>query len=468
MLQVNRVSALVYRGLPLFAQNLVCTASGYTRFRARFTHHFDAKIAEWEDTVGWSLERLRELQRARLDLLVKRARQHVPYYRDLPEPSKAKDPSRAILETLASIPPLEKAEYGDEPQSFIARDIPRRRLIRGQTSGTTGTSLPLWSVSETLVEEFATVWRMRRSFGVTSPIDPSLTFNGNIIVPFHQSRPPFWRSSSYDHRTLFSVYHMTPTNLRAYADAVHSLPAEYIEGYPSAIHLMARTLLEDGRPIDPGRIKAIFTSSESLLSFQRETIEEAFGAPVRDRYGASEKVVSMTECREGRLHVDLEYCIVEVETSVETDEFEAGPLLVTGLSNYATPLFRYRIGDVGTRSKHPCSCGRAGDVFLDVDGRVEDYVLTPDGRLVGRLDHIFKKQLDVAEAQIIQTSEASIDVVIVPRSSYSNASSRALMREIRARLGTEIKIKIETTDSIPREANGKFRAVKSEFGRIRA
>jgi phenylacetate-CoA ligase len=231
---------------------------------------------------------------------------------------------------------------------------------------------------------------------------------------------------------------------------------------------MARALLENGRPVTPGRIKAIFTSSESLLSFQRETIEKAFGAPVRDRYGASEKVVSMTECREGRLHVDLEYCIVEVETATETDEFEAGPLLVTGLSNYATPLFRYRIGDVGTRSKHPCPCGRAGDVFLNVDGRVEDYVLTPDGRLVGRLDHIFKEQFDVAEAQIIQTSEASIDVLIVPRSSYSNTSSRALLREIRARLGTKMKIKIKIRDSIPREANGKFRAVKSEFGRIHA
>ena len=465
---MDRVSDFVYRALPLFAQNLVCTASGYTRFRARFTHHFNNKIAEWEGTVGWPIERLRELQRTRLDLLVNRARQHVPYYRDLPEPSNAKDPLRAIQETLAAIPPLEKADYGDEPQSFIARDIPRRRLIRGQTSGTTGTSLPLWCLPETLVEEFATVWRMRRNFGVMSPISPNLTFNGNIIVPFNQSRPPFWRSSSYDRRTLFSVYHMTPENLRSYADAVHSLPAEYIEGYPSAIHLIARALLETGNPVSPGRVKAIFTSSESLLSFQRETIEKAFGAPVRDRYGASEKVVSMTECREGRLHVDLEYCIVEVETATETDDFEAGPLLVTGLSNYATPLFRYRIGDVGTRSKQPCPCGRAGDVFLDVDGRVEDYILTPDGRLVGRLDHIFKEQFDVSEAQIIQTGEASIDVLIVPRSSFSNASRRALMRKIRARLGTKMEIKIKTRDSIPREANGKFRAVKSEFGRIHA
>jgi phenylacetate-CoA ligase len=399
---------------------------------------------------------------------VNRAREHVPYYRDLPEPSRAKDPSRAILETLASIPPLEKVDYGDEPESFIARDIPRRRLIRGQTSGTTGTSLPLWCVAETLIEEFATVWRMRRSFGVMDPMDPNFTFNGNITVPFHQHQPPFWRHSFYDHRTLFSVYHMTPENLRSYADAVHSLPAEYIEGYPSAIHLLARVLLELGRPMAPGRIKAVFTSSESLLSFQRETIEEAFGAPVRDRYGASEKVVSMTECREGRLHVDLEFCIVEVETTSETDESETGQLLATGLSNHATPLFRYRIGDVGTRSKHPCPCGRAGDVFSHVDGRVEDYVLTPDGRLVGRLDHIFKEQFDVAEAQIIQTSKASIDVLVVPRSSYSNASNRALMREIRARLGTEMQIQIKICDNIPREANGKFRAVKSEFGRIHA
>jgi phenylacetate-CoA ligase len=404
----------------------------------------------------------------RLDLLVNRAREHVPYYRDLPEPSKAKDPFRAILETLASIPPLEKADYADEPQSFIARDIPRLRLIRGHTSGTTGTSLPLWCAPETLAEEFATVWRMRRGFGVMDPVAPNLTFNGNIIVPFNQNRPPFWRSSSYDRRTLFSVYHMTPANLRSYADAVHALPAEYVEGYPSAIHLMARALLENGRPVAPGRIEAVFTSSESLLSFQRETIEKAFGAPVRDRYGASEKVVSMTECRERRLHVDLEYCIVEVETTTETDDFETGPLLVTGLSSCATPLFRYRIGDVGTRSKRPCPCGRAGDVFFQVDGRLEDYILTPDGRLIGRLDHIFKKQFDVAEAQLIQTSETSIDVLIVPRSRYSSASSRALMREIRARLGTKVEVKIKITDSIPREANGKFRAVKSEFGRIHA
>ena len=141
-------------------------------------------------------------------------------------------------------------------------------------------------------------------------------------------------------------------------------------------------------------------------------------------------------------------------------------LLITGLGQEATPLLRYRIGDVGTRSKKPCPCGRSGDVFLHVDGRVEDYVLTPDGRLVGRLDHVFKEQLDVAEAQILQDDKNSIDVFIIPRENYTDISERRLLRAIRSRLGDQIEIRIKPVTNIAREPNGKFRAVKSSVGRI--
>ncbi len=465
---LRRLSDRTYPALPILAQNWVCSAAGYARFRARFSRHFWRRLAEWEETAAWPIERLHELQRQRLDALVRRARAHVPYYRDLPAPSRAADPARAIRETLAAIPPLEKWAYRDEPEAFFARDLPRGGLVRGHTSGTTGTSLPLWCTSETLAEEYATVWRMRRSCGVSDPTDPNLTFNGNIIVPFDQSAPPFWRKSAFDRRTLFSVYHMTPVNLRDYVEEVHALPARYVEGYPSAIHLIARAMLEASRPLPPGRVAAVFTSSESLLAFQRETIEKAFAAPVRDRYGVSEKSVSMTECERGFLHVDMEFCIVEVEGDADRDGSVTGPLLVTGLAGDATPMFRYRIGDVGTRLPGTCPCGRPGDVFQQVDGRVEDYVLTPDGRLIGRLDHIFKQQYHVAEAQIVQETRNAVDILVVPREGYTEASSFVLLKEARTRLGNEIEIRIRMVDQIPREPNGKFRAVKSKVGRIDA
>jgi len=465
---LNRIASslnhAVYPRLPLALQNLSCTAAGYLRYRSRFNRHFHRTLASWTRRPAPTLEELHVLQRARLDSLVENARSHVPYYRDLAPPSDRRDAVEAMRETLSAIPPLEKRAYRDQPHAFQSRRVPPRRMRSAQTSGTTGTALPLWHSPETLAEEYATVWRMRQEVGAGID-DPYLSFAGQMIVPFEQAKPPFWRTNYYGRQTLFSIYHMTPTNLRDYVDAVHAAPARYVQGYPSSIHLVARALLEAGRPLPKGRLAGVFTSSESLLVFQREAIEAAFGAPIRDRYGVSEFAVSMTQCEQGRLHVDMEFCIVELEVTEETDEYERGPLLITGLAHDATPMFRYRIGDVGTRAKHPCACGREGDSFLEVDGRIEDYVLTPDGRLVGRMDHVFKEQLQVAEAQILQRDTSEIEVLIVPRDDYSEASERSVIRQIRSRLGSEIGIRIRLVSAIAREPNGKFRAVKSRVGR---
>jgi phenylacetate-CoA ligase len=453
----------LYDAMPVFAQNLACTWAGWERNRARFTPYFHQVWEELERSVHGPLPMLHAIQRRRLDTLVRRAREFVPFYHDLPPPSESQDDQEAIARTLAAIPPLDKSTYRDRVESFIALDIPRHRLLRGKTSGTTGTALPLWYTAETLAEEYAVVWRLRKASGV-GLWDPLLTFGAQIVVPFKNRKPPFWRSNYHGHQTLFSLYHMNPENLHAYVEAIHATPARYVQGYPSSLHLLAQALLDAGRPLPKRRLAAVFTSSESLLAFHRSTIERAFEAPVRDRYGTSEFAVSMTACPADRLHVDMEFCIVEVEPQEETDDFVRGPLLVTGLANDATPFLRYRIGDIGTRLKKPCICGRPGDVFLAVDGRIEDFVMTPDGRLIGRLDHIFKNQLDIAEAQILQDSKDAIEFLIVPRISYTQASERALMREIRARLGEEIEVKIRLLESIPRELNGKFRAVKSRVG----
>jgi phenylacetate-CoA ligase len=106
-------------------------------------------------------------------------------------------------------------------------------------------------------------------------------------------------------------------------------------------------------------------------------------------------------------------------------------------------------------------------VFQDVDGRIEDYVSTPDGRLVGRLDHIFKAELDVAEAQILQEHPSAIEVLIVPRATWGTSAERSLRKEIRSRLGDEIGVTLRLVAAIPREPNGKFRGVKSRIGMLR-
>ena len=91
---------------------------------------------------------------------------------------------------------------------------------------------------------------------------------------------------------------------------------------------------------------------------------------------------------------------------------------------------------------------------------------TPDGRLIGRLDHVFKQQTSVAEAQIVQDRPDRIRVFVVPSTDWHEGSEALLVQEIRKRLGDEIKISVERIDAIPREPNGKFRAVKTYLGNL--
>lgn len=450
----------IYDRLPIFAQNLACTYAGYKRAKKRFPAYFEETLALWEKNLTCANKALYAIQRQRLDRLILHSRMHVPHFRNLPPPSTAKDDQQAIAETLSQIPILEKTELAESPGLFLATNLINTKLFRDKTSGTTGTSLTFLHTPESLAQEYACVWRHRRQFGLQRH-DPNFSFGGQILVPFAQTAPPFWRRNYYGKQTLFSIYHMTPENLVHYGDALHALPAKYAQGYPSSLHLVAQNLLERDRTLPRGKLAAIFTSSESLLEFQRETIEAAFNAPVYDRYGVSEFAASMTECAHHHLHVDMEYCVIEIEKQEETDTFMRGELIVTGLSNFAQPFIRYRIGDIGTRAKKPCPCGRAGETFLNIDGRIEDIVITPDGRQIGRLDHIFKSQSWIAEAQILQHARESLDVLLVTRKNHSEASEQNLLREFHSRLGSTIQINLHKVTSIPRETNGKFRAVKS-------
>ncbi|MCB9726337.1 MAG: phenylacetate--CoA ligase family protein [Spirochaetaceae bacterium] len=433
---------------------------GYRRSRHRFTPHFAATLSEWERTITDSAERHRARQWEQLRHLVERARRETRYYRFLPEPIETGDPSSSLERTLKEIPILEKSVYRARTMDFLARDVRSSEFVERSTSGTTGTALKLFDSWERFAENYAAVWRQRRAFGVSLE-DPFLAFTGQVTTPLAQQKPPFWRIDRHSNRILFSIYHMSPANLESYIDPIHAHPATYAEGYPSALHIVSRAMIAADRCLPPGRLRAIFTSSESLLPHQRAAIETAFGAPVRDHYAATEHVVSMTACEANMLHVDMEFGIVEVETQEEDDDWVRGPLIVTGLGRPAAPMIRYRIGDVGTRSKHPCSCGRPGDVFHEIDGRIEDYIVTPDQRLVGRMDHVFKGRYDIAEAQIVQEAVDSLRVLVVPGDGWSAESEPALIRGLRARLGDDMRVEVQLSDRIPREPNGKLRAVKS-------
>lgn len=101
----------------------------------------------------------------------------------------------------------------------------------------------------------------------------------------------------------------------------------------------------------------------------RAELEDLWGAPVFDRYGLTEAGSVAGECtvRRSALHL-LEHAFVaeaiDPVTAAPLPEGEMGELVLTTLGRVASPIVRYRTGDLVTLVREPCSCGRTGILLV--------------------------------------------------------------------------------------------------------
>ena len=192
-----------------------------------------------------------------------------------------------------------------------------------------------------------------------------------------------------------------------------------------------------------------------FTSIERDTISAAFSCPVRETYGMAEIAAAASECEHGSLHQWPDTGIIETE---HLGKGEPSDFICTGLINSDMPLIRYRVGDSGVLSGNDCACGRNLPLIDKIEGRSDDLLYTADGRKVGRLDPIFKGDLAIREAQIIQETFNRITLRYVRADEFCDGTLRTLQERIRERMGP-VEISFDEVVQIPRTARGKFRAV---------
>ena len=209
----------------------------------------------------------------------------------------------------------------------------------------------------------------------------------------------------------------------------------------------------------------VIGNAEPVLAHQREVVEEVFGCPVRETYGMAEYVAAASECDQGRLHLWPEVGVVEVlahEADVVAAAGTTGRLACTGLLNSSMPLVRYLVGDSGAlaHDDERCGCGRTLPVLATVEGRIDDLVRTADGRVIGRLDPVFKGSLPIGGAQIVQEELDRFRVLVVPVAGWGPAAAASITSRLRDRVG-DVRVEVEEVDALPLGPNGKLKAVVS-------
>jgi len=227
--------------------------------------------------------------------------------------------------------------------------------------------------------------------------------------------------------------------------------------------VLARLLLNRGETLP---VRVAITSSETLYPFQREAIEAAFCCRVFDYYAAAERVIFSVECdHHAGHHLCEEYGITEVlgDDGQPVAPGTEGVIIGTSLHNFGMPLIRYQTTDRAAMKTTACSCGRRLQLMEDVTTKAEDLLRLRDGRLISPsvLTHPFKPLDSIEGSQLVQTDLDRLLVRILPGGEFGEHHRQHLVRELKARLGDDMRIDFELVEELPRTSRGKFKWVVS-------
>lgn len=439
----------IYLAMPPATQNLLISAYGYRQRAKRYGGDYRAILAEVQQSTSASVEEIRSMQAERLQAMLEHCARTVPYYRHALSSGSGWE----------SLPILSKQTVRERQRELVSSTA--RRYWTNQTSGSTGTPLDIELDARTYRYLMALVEDHEQRHGMKSR-GVRATFAGRILQPQSDNRPPFWRFNRAENQHLFSTLHLSDPNMPSYIERLAEIQPDEIIGYPSAIYAVAEFCLRHGRKLG-FRPDVVVTNSETLLAWQREAIELAFGCPVADYYGLAEGVVFASQCARGSYHFNPLLGVVEVldERDSPVAPGQAGRLICTTLTNYRMPLLRYDTGDEVKLSDTPCDCRNASLSASGILGRMDDSVVTSDGRSVGRLDHIFKGTTGIRECQIVQTDLRRIVLRVVPDTTLAASVMRTLTENLQARVGSDMQVEFEIVDKIPRTSRGKFKSVIS-------
>ncbi len=410
-----------------------------------------------DDSQWWAESHLRKYQVEKLQKLVRHAFRHVPYYRGVQNVFNIKSTDIRGIADLQRIPILEKETVRRQSESLLSTAPVGSPLYKCHTSGTTGTPLTLYRNLTNVGFEYAMLRRQRRWAGLDDT-DFYATLKGDLMPPSLTMQHVYWMKSPFERKLLMSSYHLSEETADYYIDALQRHGVQALDGYPSSIYALAVFMLDRGIHLP---MKAILTSSETLAPNQKALIEKAFQAKVYDYYGMAERVAAMHTCEHGNYHVVPEYAVVEFIRNQHLSGMYY-EIVGTGLTNFAMPLIRYRMGDVVELSGEKCACGREYPVVERIVGRMDDYIVTPSGKLVGRLDHIFKGVRNLVQAQIYQPDRQKLILRIVPDTSFEKKDGEQILEKLYKRIGEDMQLELQSVQALPRSGRGKIQSVISD------
>lgn len=419
-------------------------------------------LADMEVADRLSAAELEELRCARLRSFVESCYRHVPYVRLRMDQADVVPAQIRRVEDLTLLPLMRKADIRERRNEL--RSDRAGNLQSFATGGSTGEPLIFDISKRRIASRVACRQRVARWFGLEVG-DPELALWGSPIELKQQDWRKRLRDSLLASR-LLSAFEMDDATMTGYAELIGSGRYRQMFAYPSALYLLCLHARKTGKDLRRAGLRAAFVTSEVLYPHQREVITETLGCPVANGYGGRDSGFISHECPQGGMHILADAVIVEIigADGGAAAAGEPGEIVVTDLYSEDSPFLRYATGDIGVLSQRRCGCGRMLPMLERIDGRANDSVVAPDGRIINSLALVYplRELQGIEQFRIYQKRVDCFHVQIVRNEAFRQEAEESLRAVWSHFLRARIDVTFEYPQKLLAERSGKFRHFISE------
>jgi phenylacetate-CoA ligase len=329
----------------------------------------------WDEHYeGMKREELESLQFRRLKRTLERVYEKIPFYK------KKFDEAGITIEAVKSLNDLEKIPFttkndlrANYPYGFLAEPLKNVARVHA-SSGTTGQATVVGYTARDIENWAELVARCLVAFSATSDDVVHLAYGYGLFtggLGLHYGAE----------RIGATVIPMSGGNAKRQVQMMKDFGATILCSPPSFALYMAEVAEDMGIDFKALKLKVGAFGAEPWSENMRREIEEKLNLDAYDIYGLSEVIgpgVS-AECEEKHgLHIFEDHFIPEIinpETGEVLPSGEKGELVLTTIMKEASPVIRYRTGDITVLNYELCPCGRTHVRMSRVFGRSDDMLI---------------------------------------------------------------------------------------------
>ena len=431
----------LYAGLPLRWRR----GASYARFKTVLEATGEAQIlaqsrTRLAETLRWAIETVPAYSGFRA--LVK----------DLDRPE----------EVLRALPPCSKADLKGNIERYLSSRMPRSARLPTFTGGSTAEPMRFYLEKHvTRSREYAFMEDFEARVGLVSGRDLVLSLRGRTVPTAQKARGPRSMYEPIKHQLILSSDHLAPRYMPEYLAALRRWRPVYIQAFPSALYPLALWLKDHPEPEITARFRGVLLYSENVFDFQMRLFREVFDCPVLTHYGHSERVLmAASAVDDDRYFFYPQYGYLELldeRGQNVTVPGVVGEITGTGFDNRVMPFIRYRTGDLAVLSDTPHAGLPAYPAVQRIEGRLQEFLVTRDGRLVSitTMGAAHFEELATVRAIQYEQREPGRFVLKVATDALTDAARARITRAVAEKTQGGCVAEVVSVAEIPRTARGK-------------